>query len=118
MPKLVNASNGETILENLEIANTFWQKFRGLQLRAPLPTDSGLLITHCSSLHTCFMRFPIDVIMLDKELNVLAVRENVMPWRIVLCAKQTMSVIETTHGSKLWTQGQRLRVLSDAEISV
>ena len=115
MPKLINASNNATILEQLETASTFWQRFKGLQLRHPLPADAGLMITPCSSLHTCFMRFAIDVVMLDKELNVLGVRENVKPWRMVLCAKQTTSVIETTHGSRQWTVGQKLEVLPGNE---
>ena len=115
MPKLINASNNATILEQLETASTFWQRFKGLQLRRALPTDTGLMITPCSSLHTCFMRFAIDVVMLDKELNVLGVRENVKPWRMVLCAKQTTSVIETTHGSRQWTVGQKLEVLPGNE---
>ena len=112
MSKLIDISNGETVLEHLEIASTFWQRFKGLQLRRPLPVDTGLLITPCSSLHTCFMRFSIDVVMLDEQLNVLGVRKNVKPWRMVLCAKQTTSVIEVTHGAKLPTVGQKFEVLS------
>jgi uncharacterized membrane protein (UPF0127 family) len=31
--------------------------------------------------HTFFMRFPIDVVFLDRELSVVAVRPDLRPWR-------------------------------------
>ena len=54
---------------------------RGLLGRDGLPQGEGLLIKPCGSVHTFFMRFPIDVVFLDRELSVLAVRPEVRPWR-------------------------------------
>ena len=44
--------------------------------------DEGLLLRPANSVHTAFMRFPIDVVFLDGELTVLDVVEDVPPWRM------------------------------------
>ena len=41
------------------------------------------MIRRTGSVHTLFMRFPIDVVFLDRELSVLCVRRAVRPWRLV-----------------------------------
>ena len=42
-----------------------------------------MLFPGTASIHTMFMRFPIDIVFLDAELRVLAVRESVPAWRAV-----------------------------------
>ncbi|WP_372717883.1 DUF192 domain-containing protein [Novipirellula sp.] len=115
MKRLIDATTNEVLLNRVEVADTFWQRFKGLQFRSPLPTDTGLLITPCSSLHTCFMRFLIDVVMLDQELCVVGIRKQVRPWNAIFCVPQTTSVIEITSASKSWTLGQKLKIVSDIE---
>jgi uncharacterized membrane protein (UPF0127 family) len=56
---------------------------RGLLGRSGLGTGEGMLFPGTGSVHTMFMRFPIDVVFLDAELRVLAVREAVPAWRAV-----------------------------------
>jgi uncharacterized protein len=55
---------------------------RGLLGRKPLAADEGLLLTPCSSVHTSFMRYPIDIVFLESDLTVLGIREHVKPWRM------------------------------------
>ncbi|HEX7058463.1 MAG TPA: DUF192 domain-containing protein [Solirubrobacterales bacterium] len=43
----------------------------------------GLLIPRCSSVHTCGMRFALDLVFLDAGRRVLAVRCGVSPFRVV-----------------------------------
>lgn len=107
MTKLINSATGEVVLDNLEIADTFWKRLKGLQFRKSLPAGTGLLITPCSSLHTCFMRFPIDVFMLDKTRVVVGIRTYVRPWRAVLCDRSTIQVIEVHSGSVIVAAGTR-----------
>jgi uncharacterized membrane protein (UPF0127 family) len=57
-------------------------RLRGLLGRSELPAGEGLLLRPAASVHTWFMRFAIDVVFLDPELSVLAVRSDVGPWRI------------------------------------
>jgi len=56
---------------------------RGLLGRSSLPHGEGMLFPHTGSVHTMFMRFPIDVVFLDGDLQVLSVREAVPAWRAV-----------------------------------
>jgi uncharacterized protein len=106
--KLIDAGTGDVLLNNLEVADTFWKRFKGLQLRRSMSADSGLLITPCSSLHTCFMRFSIDVIMLDKANVVLGLKRDVVPWRALFCDRGTTRVIEVMHGAVEIAAGTRL----------
>lgn len=64
-----------------------------------LDRDSGLFIQNCSSIHTCFMYFPIDVIYLDRNCTVLYT-ETVAPWRIGKIVKHTRHVLELPVGNK------------------
>lgn len=41
------------------------------------------------------MRFPIDIIMLDRNDIIIDIRRNVRPWRAVLCSRGTVKLIET-----------------------
>ncbi|HSC50426.1 MAG TPA: DUF192 domain-containing protein, partial [Gaiellaceae bacterium] len=47
-----------------------------------LERGEGLLLSPSSSVHTFFMRFPIDVVFLDRTLRVVAVSADVRPWRL------------------------------------
>ena len=40
-----------------------------------------MLLRPASSVHTAFMRFPIDVVFLDRDLNVIAIEPELRPWR-------------------------------------
>jgi len=114
---LTDIETGEVLLSRLEVASTFWQRFKGLQFRRPLPPDTGLWLSPCASLHTCCMRFPIDLIMLDGDMKVVGIRKQVQPWRIVMCAQGTKSVIETAGGSTPWIVGQKVTIVSGCESS-
>lgn len=52
--------------------------------RRDLPTGHGILITPCSSIHMFFMRFPIDVVFLDKEDRAVKIVNAIKPWRTAM----------------------------------
>jgi uncharacterized membrane protein (UPF0127 family) len=60
----------------------------------------GLWLVPCESIHTFFMRFPIDVIYLDRHHRVKKVRSAVLPWRFSACFS-AHSVIELPAGTVL-----------------
>ena len=82
---------------SVETADTFLRRLRGLMFRAELPAGGGLLIRPAGSVHTCFMRFAIDVVFLDRELRVVRVAEAVRPWRLAL-ARGARAVLELPAG--------------------
>lgn len=63
------------------IARTFLARFRGLMLSAPLGPAEGMLITRCTSVHSAFMRYPIDVVYLDDNGAVVRCVSHLKPWR-------------------------------------
>jgi uncharacterized membrane protein (UPF0127 family) len=65
----------------LRTANNFLTRFRGLMLSPPLGPAEGMLITHCSSVHSAFMRYPIDVVYLDRHGLVTRCVPHLKPWR-------------------------------------
>jgi uncharacterized membrane protein (UPF0127 family) len=74
------AADGRTVC-TAAIADNPLTRLRGLLGRASLPQGEGLLIRPAPSIHTLFMRFPIDAVFLDAELRVLGVDEALAPWR-------------------------------------
>jgi uncharacterized membrane protein (UPF0127 family) len=54
---------------------------RGLIGHQPLAEGEGLLIVPCSSIHTHFMSFPIDVVYLDADQEVVGIDQDLSPWR-------------------------------------
>ena len=48
--------------------------------RSSLTEGRGLLITKCNSVHMCFMRFPIDVVYIDENLQIKKIVTNLKPW--------------------------------------
>jgi len=109
--QLVREDDGSVLLSELDLAQTFWTRFVGLQMRRQLGPQQGLLLRPCSSLHTCFMRFPIDVVMLSGDNLVLGVKHAVRPWRAVLCVAGTETVIETAPNAISCQIGDRVRIV-------
>lgn len=52
-----------------------------------LPEGSALIFYHAPSIHTFFMRFPIDLVFLDKSMKVIRVVEALKPWRMAFCGR-------------------------------
>ena len=73
------------------------QRMRGLLGRRDLPPGEGILLRRAGSIHTFFMRFPIDAVFLDAEQTVLRVAAAVPPWRVA-AQKGARSVLEVPAG--------------------
>ncbi len=81
---LHNLTTGTPIAANLIRAFDRASRNAGLLRRDGLPLDAAIVLAPCSSIHTWFMRFPIDVLFLGKTGRVLAVRRSLPPWRFAL----------------------------------
>lgn len=80
--KCFNPKTQEVFADNLKMNDTYFSRLIGLMFKKNLPAGSGIILKPCTQIHTCFMRFNIDVIFLDDNLRVLHVIENMRPWRI------------------------------------
>jgi uncharacterized membrane protein (UPF0127 family)/CheY-like chemotaxis protein len=82
MDLTLKRENGEVVCDPCVLADNPFSRAKGLLGRASLSPGEGLLLA-TSGIHTCFMRFPIDVVFLDEELEVLDAIKSLNPWRIV-----------------------------------
>ena len=71
----------------------------GLLGRSSLSPGEALVIQPCSSVHTAFMRFTIDVIYIDKAGTVVKTAANMRPFRVGGVFKPSCSVIELPKGT-------------------
>jgi uncharacterized membrane protein (UPF0127 family) len=85
------------VCDRCEVADTFGRRLRGLMGRDELPAGDGLLLRPAASVHTCFMRIPIDVVLLDPELRVMRTVSAMRPWRAT-GARGARSVLELAAG--------------------
>src|SRR5947207_9609066 len=80
------------------MADTSAKRRTGLLKHERLSPGEGLWIVPCESVHTFFMKFPIDLIYLDKKRKVRKVRNAVPAWRLSACLS-AHSVLELRAGT-------------------
>ena len=83
--RLVRGSDGATLMERLHVARRRRERMRGLLGRDALPQGEGLWIPNCRVVHTFGMRFPLDVVYVDRAGRVRKVVEGVRPGRLSAC---------------------------------
>ncbi|HET8524023.1 MAG TPA: DUF192 domain-containing protein [Thermomicrobiales bacterium] len=95
--RVVVERTGKIGATDVRRAEGVWGNFVGLMFKASLPDGQGLLFQPARGIHTHFMRFPIDLVYLDKDNRVTKVREAMRPWRFDLTA--AAGVIELNAGT-------------------
>lgn len=78
----IELASGEVVCERCLMATTVLLRLRGLAGRKELHAGEGILLRPCGSVHTFFMRFPIDVVFCDGNLRVLAIAADVPKRRL------------------------------------
>ncbi len=94
---------GRVLAQEVGRAHRFFSRLKGLMFRPSMPPGTALLLRPCPQIHTCFMRFAIDVLFLDKDGTVLYVLENMKPWRISPIVRHAVQTLEMPGGT---LQGQ------------
>jgi uncharacterized membrane protein (UPF0127 family) len=111
---IVNLTRGTVVCEHTVIADQALRRMRGLLLRPSLPAGEGLLLQPAPSVHTVFMRFPIDVIFLDRNLQVVKLVERLAPWRAA-SARHARAALELASGeasARRLEIGDRLQIVT------
>lgn len=87
--KIVNASNGQTIVARAQFCTGFFCSFRGLMLSGS-PNDAETIIFKrplesrlLAAMHTLGIRYNIGIVWLDRELSVVEMR--MAPPRRIAC---------------------------------
>jgi len=95
---LVNATKKTVVSDNCHFANTVLKRMVGLLNRGHFDKGEGLLLDRCYGIHTFGMRFPIDVLFLDKDLCVIRAVKALPPYRTCV-VKKSVYVLEVPIGA-------------------
>ena len=79
--RIFNQTRDRALAEQGDLARSFWARGRGLMGRTALPESYALIIYPEWSIHTFFMRIPIDVLFVDRSDCVVGLREAMPPSR-------------------------------------
>jgi uncharacterized protein len=96
--KARNATSGKELAGNLAVAATPFARAKGLLGRTAHSRGEGLLLKPCKGVHSFFMKFPIDVVFLDRNNLVVAV-EQLRPQRITSIFLRSACAIELPAGT-------------------
>jgi uncharacterized protein len=94
----VTSGTGTIVCTRCEVADRLVRRMKGLLGRRGLPPGHGLLITPASFAPTFSMRFPIDVVFLDRESRIVRVAHALGPWRIA-AARRASAALELPAGA-------------------
>ena len=104
--QVMNRTRDNVLATKVEVAGAGPSRRKGLLGRAGLEPGEGLWIVPCESVHTFFMKFPIDLVYLDRKNQIRKLRSEVGPWRVSACLS-AHSVLELAPGTIRVTQAQR-----------
>jgi uncharacterized membrane protein (UPF0127 family) len=95
---LRRAVDGVVVCERCEMPKGSFARMRGLLGRSGLEPGSGMLIDAAPSVHMFFMRFPIDVVFLDRDWKVVRIVQALKPWRVA-GARRAVAALELPAGA-------------------
>ena len=112
---LLSADGGLLVRLDLGLADGFRLRLLGLMGQPALTLGlqpQALLLRHCRSVHTCFMRAPIDIAFLDANGWVVQTHDNVGAWRVRNGRRPARDTLELPAGAvKLWQLGLGARLV-------
>lgn len=97
--KLITGKKQKSIPIKIYKYNTFFKRFRGLMFRLNPIDNEGILIDPCNSIHMFFMFFSIDVVFLNEQQQIVALKERVKPWTVIFPIKNAKSTLELPEGT-------------------
>jgi uncharacterized membrane protein (UPF0127 family) len=93
----LSRADGTLVCGRCRVADSFATRLRGLMGSSSLPRGAGVLLPRTRSVHTHFMRFPIDVVFLDGENRIVSTVHRLRPWRAA-ASRRARSVLELAAG--------------------
>ena len=94
---ITNETRKRLVAEHVRIARSLKSRLIGLLGTPVLAAGEGLWLSPCTSVHTFFMRYPIDVVFLDAQDRVLHC-VTLKPWRFSRWIPKACAVLELVAG--------------------
>jgi uncharacterized membrane protein (UPF0127 family) len=91
------APGGGVVCDTCHVADRPLKRLRGIIGWKGMRRGEGLLLRPTFSIHTMFVRFPIDAVFLDRDLTVVSIAHELKPWRFA-GARKAKSVLELAAG--------------------
>ncbi len=79
-------------------AKTFYERLLGLMFSSPSAYPGGMYFANCSCIHTCFMRYKLDVFFMDVNGVICREFRDVGAWKVCAGGREAVSVLETCAG--------------------
>ena len=98
LARVRRTADGVVVCERCEVPKSAFGRMRGLLGRSGLEPGDGMLIDSAPSVHMFFMRFPIDVVFVDRDWRVVGVRHGLRPWRVA-GARRAVAALELPAGA-------------------
>ena len=90
-------------------ADTFYKKLIGFMFKKNI--NYSLLFRNCNGIHTFFMREEIDVILTDKDNNILYLYPNLKKWKVLLPKKN----VYNTYAEVIKSEDERITTVPLSE---
>ena len=114
--RVTNLTRNTLLADRGEVADSFFKRFKGLMGVSDFPLGRALHIAPCNSIHMFFMKIPLDIVFLDRELTVVEVLHALPPWRVSRVYFAAHSALELPAGTARATGtavGDRLSLTPD-----
>lgn len=96
--RITNWTRGVVLADQAQVAGRFCERLRGFLGRAGLSPGEALILSPCTSIHSCFMRFSLDAAFIDRDGRVLHLIHAMRPFRLSRFVPRARSVIELSVG--------------------
>ncbi len=97
--RVFNQTRDALLVSQGRVADNFWLRLRGLLGVGSLQKEEGLILVGEKSIHTLFMKFPIDVVYVDQGFKVIRIDINMTPYRLGPLVVQSAYVVEMPVGT-------------------
>jgi uncharacterized protein len=97
--QVINQTQQKVLVKQGRWARSFWTRLKGLMGVRKLPAGTGLWLEPANSVHTCFMRLPIDVVYINRAGEVIDLDPDMAPWRFGRLRWGSRAVLELPAGA-------------------
>src|SRR5438445_10297598 len=96
---VINLTKNTWLATKVRKADNFMTRLVGLLKRAHIGPEEALWLMPSKGIHTIVMKFPIDVVVLNRKNEVLGVVSGMMPHRITGVHWRAYSILKMPNGT-------------------